>query len=168
MSDTVHHGVTDSPAQTLLAVSRSLLGIAISSIERAAGPVTVTQHRVLVLLSERGALSVSEIALLTGVNQSNASRLVDRLQRLGLVIRSRAESDGRVVRVALTEDGVAVLAAVNVVREQQIKQVLARLTPEESEAVISSLAVFATAARQYEQQQLEESRPSADGGARPR
>ena len=65
----------------------------------------MAQHRVLVLLDERGALSVNDLADSLGVDQSNASRHCSRLARLGLVTRSRAAHDGRAVMVGLTPAG---------------------------------------------------------------
>src|SRR3954471_8032566 len=94
--------VDDQLVEGFVTASRALVGIAVRSIEAAAVPVTVPQHRVLVLLAAQGPMAVGDIAELAGVNQSNASRLCDRLQRLGLVSRQRASDDGRAVQVSLT------------------------------------------------------------------
>jgi len=126
--------------------SRALVGIAVRSVGSAPTPVTVSQHRVLVLLAARGDLAVGEIAELSGVNQSNASRLVDRLQKLGLVARSRAAEDGRLVRVSLTEPGQQLLDVVTEQRRQEVAAVLGRLPGPEVEKVVAALQQFNDAA----------------------
>lgn len=52
-----------------------------------------------------GLLSVNQITRRLGTSVSKTTRIVDRLEELGLVWRDRWEDDRRVVRVHLTDDG---------------------------------------------------------------
>src|SRR5665648_757637 len=52
-----------------------------------------------------GALTVSEVAVQAGVATPTATRMLDGLEREGLVRRERRPGDRRVVHISLTEDG---------------------------------------------------------------
>ena len=134
--------------ERFVTASRALVGIAVRSIEAASPPVTVTQHRVLVLLASEGGLTVNEIAELLGVNQSNASRVVDRLQRLDLVTRQRGEQDGRVVQVDLTAQGLRLVEAVMARRRAEVADVLARLSGSRARQMVAVLEAFNEAAHE--------------------
>jgi len=125
--------------EELLTTSRALVGVAVRSIAAAPVDVTVAQHRLLVLLAAHGAQSVGDIADHLGVNPSNASRHCDRLQRLGLVDRSRSAEDGRVVRIGLTSAGRSLLDAVTQHRRRELGDLIRRLPDGDEEAVLAAL-----------------------------
>jgi DNA-binding MarR family transcriptional regulator len=83
-----------------------------------------------------------------GVNQSNASRVVDRLQRLDLVGRQRGTQDGRVVQVALTTKGLQVVEAVMARRHAEVAEVLARLPASRARQMVAALEAFNEAAHE--------------------
>jgi len=101
--------ITDELADAFVDASRALVGLAVHSVGAAPTEVTVAQFRLLVLVAGAGERTVGDIAEHLGVNHSNASRHCDRLERLGLLARRRSRSDGRVVRVRLTEAGADVV-----------------------------------------------------------
>jgi DNA-binding MarR family transcriptional regulator len=72
--------------------------------------LTAPQLWALKTLGRRGPLTVSELASALLVHQSSASLLVNRLERRGLVRRSRQEDDRRFVRIEPTEQGLALAA----------------------------------------------------------
>ena len=69
--------------------------------------LTVSKWRVLAVLSDRGACGFGELAEMTATEPATLSRFIDGLARSGLVRRRRLASDGRAVRIALTEKGEA-------------------------------------------------------------
>jgi DNA-binding MarR family transcriptional regulator len=71
----------------------------------AAHELSLTQLRVLAILRDRDALRMSELAAFLGLDRSTLSGLVDRAEKRGLLRRSALPDDGRVVLVALTDDG---------------------------------------------------------------
>jgi DNA-binding MarR family transcriptional regulator len=131
--------------EELLTASRALVGIAIRSIAAAPVEVTVAQHRLLVLLAAHGPQSVGEIAEHLGVNPSNASRHGDRLQRMGLVARSRSADDGRVVRIELTGAGRRLLDAVTQRRREELIDLARRLPESDAAALTGALRQLNTA-----------------------
>jgi DNA-binding MarR family transcriptional regulator len=140
--------VTDA----FVTASRALVSLAVRTIDEAPVDVTLAQHRVLVLLAARGDLPVGDIADGLGVNPSNATRICDRLQRLGLISRTRSPQDGRVVVVGLTAPGASLVRGVNARRRAEVEKVLSRMTPEQTERALEALAVFNRAAGEIEDQ----------------
>jgi DNA-binding MarR family transcriptional regulator len=138
----------DELAATFITASRALVGIAIRSIEAAPVPVTVPQHRVLVLLAAEGPQAVGTLAQQLGVNPSNATRVCDRLQRLDLVRRSRSASDGRAVDVTITRAGRRLVDAVSEHRRLEVIAVLRQLSPDQVETVVAAMSEFSRAAHE--------------------
>lgn len=64
-----------------------------------------TQWRVLITLSERGPLSIGDLAPAIFVESSAVGRAVARMERDGLVRRQRDPQDRRITRVSLAPEG---------------------------------------------------------------
>lgn len=140
------------PTDAFITASRALVGLAVRTIDEAPVDVTLAQHRVLVLLAARGDLIVGDIAEDLGVNPSNATRICDRLQRLGLITRARSSQDGRVVVVALSNQGATLVKEVTRRRRVEVERVLGRMTPEQTTRVVEALEIFNLAAGEIEDQ----------------
>ena len=138
----------EAAAQAFLTASRALLGIAVRSVAAAPVPLTVPQHRLLVLVASDGGRRVGALADDLGVNQSNASRLVDRLERQGLVRRVRDVEDGRAATVDLTGAGRRVMEAVNRHRLAALRPVLEQMDPDLRGRAVEVLQAFNAAARE--------------------
>lgn len=67
--------------------------------------VTVQRWRVLMVVANLGPQTISELVRLTLIPQSALSRVVDQMERDGLVARWASKTDSRSVRVQLTEHG---------------------------------------------------------------
>lgn len=100
-------------ARALLELGRLLIGVTLRAVAAAPVSLTVPQHRVLVTISTEGPRRVGALADDLGVNQSNASRIVARLEARRLVRRVPDGHDARASLVKLTGTGREVLAAVN-------------------------------------------------------
>lgn len=134
----------------LLLMSRPLVGIVIRSVQGAPVDVTIPQHRVLVLLDDNGPLGVGAIATELGVNPSNATRLCDRLERLGLIARSRSDEDRRAVLVDLTAAGRRLVQAVTDVRRADLARVVAQLDGAAAPELVGALEAVGAAAHRVE------------------
>ncbi len=131
-----------------ITVSRALVGIAVRSINAAPVEVTLTQHRLLVLLATRGDQTVKALAEQLEVNASNASRLCDRLQRLGMLARDRSSSDGREVVVSLSADGRKLLETVRTHRRDDVQRVLSQMSRTDLDTMMGALTAFGDAAHE--------------------
>ena len=135
-------------ADAFITVSRALVGIAVRSINAAPVEVTLVQHRLLVLLATGGDQTVGTLAGQLEVNASIASRLCDRLQKLGLVTRDRSSSDGRAVDVSLTASGRKLLETVRAHRRHEVRRILTHMPRHDVEAAIRALTAFGAAANE--------------------
>lgn len=74
--------------------------------------VDIPRWRVLLLAHQRGPISISEIAEAAVMKQSTTTRVVQRMQRDGLITADARATDGRVTEVALTAAGAATVARI--------------------------------------------------------
>lgn len=132
----------------VLAAARALVAMAVRTVDEGPYPVTVAQHRVLLLLDEAGSLSVGDVAAGLKVDQSNASRHCSRLVELGLVGRTQASHDRRSVDMRLTPMGRRQVDAVRAARTRWADTVLERLSERDAAAALRGLRVFADAAHE--------------------
>jgi len=72
--------------------------------------LTYPQYLVMLLLWEDGPCSVGSIGQRLSLDSSTLSPLLKRLQAMGLVTRTRATTDERLMIIGLTEQGVALEA----------------------------------------------------------
>lgn len=93
--------------------------------------LTPSKLRALELLAEHDGLRVGELADRVGVDDTTATRLVDRLEQLGLAERHSEESDRRAILVGLTAEGRELVAGVSAQRQQFFADVLATLDDDE-------------------------------------
>jgi DNA-binding MarR family transcriptional regulator len=69
------------------------------------GGLTLSQYGLLELLADRQSARVQELAAHAGITPSTATRILDALERRGVVERIRSDEDRRAVAVSLTIDG---------------------------------------------------------------
>lgn len=141
-------GATPDAAEVFITASRALVGIAIRSINAAPVEITIPQHRLLVLLATSGTQSIGELADQLGIDQSNASRLCGRLQRLGLIDRQRSRTDGRAIDVHLSPAGTSLLRAVNSSRRREVQRILSSMPERAVESAVQALTAFSEAAHE--------------------
>ena len=94
--------------------------------------LAVNEYDVLFTLSRcpSGWLRLNELNDNVLLSQSSLSRLVDRLEKRGLVSRCRDERDGRAVRVHITDAGRASLAQLDEVSSEPLHGILGTLGTE--------------------------------------
>ncbi|WP_175684611.1 MarR family winged helix-turn-helix transcriptional regulator [Burkholderia anthina] len=74
--------------------------------------VTAQQGSILFAIASDRCLAASDIARVFGMDASAATRMVDRLEKRGLLNRVRNDPDRRVFRLVLTEKGQLIAASV--------------------------------------------------------
>lgn len=127
-----------SPAE--LAVWRTLLRVQVQVSRRlqtdllAEHDLALGSYEVLLHLAEApdGRLRMNDLADRVLLSRSGLTRLVDRLQREGLVERASCASDARGLYAVLTPAGRERVQAATPTHQQGVREhVLSRLTPEE-------------------------------------
>ena len=115
---------------------------------RAGSDLTLDEYDVLHQLARAGEpIRMSELAGQVLISRPTTTRVVDRLVERGWVARLRDGSDRRVVRVALTDDGRAVLRAAARIHLDGIARLFeAPLTPARLHALGDALELVIAAA----------------------
>lgn len=95
--------------------------------------ITSQQYNVLRILRGAGApgLPILEIGNRMVTRVPDVTRLVDRMEAAGLVVRSRSDQDRRVVRVLITEKGLQLAEGLMKPIEDIHRAQLGHLSPEE-------------------------------------
>lgn len=95
--------------------------------------VTPAQYNVLRILrgSAPQTLSCSELGERLLDRTPDVTRLLNRLQRGGLIRRERAEHDRRIVEVGITEEGQALVEQMEEEMEAAEGRLMSHLSPEE-------------------------------------
>lgn len=109
-------------------------------------PVPATQLRVLFVVEQRGAINLSGLASELGALLSSASRLCDRLEAAGLIVRESGQQSRREIAIRLSPDGEALLDRVRQERKEEITKVLARMPSSARDALLHGLTEFRAAA----------------------
>lgn len=91
------------------------------------------------LWRSQDGLTMGELSRLLLVSNGNATAVVDRLERDGLVARSPLESDRRTIRVALTDVGLAEFEGLAAQHEAEISKLFAGLGEAELETLTEIL-----------------------------
>jgi DNA-binding MarR family transcriptional regulator len=133
-----------------LAESASLtpiLGLISRSVTSALGSLEVTHFRVLVLLSDRDSLIAAELMGMMRMPSGPLLRLLDAMDDAGWIythMRGRGVNE----TVAITEKGRALVDEVTAQRQNEIDEILVRMSEPDRNAVSAAFAAFAAAARE--------------------
>ena len=112
-----------------------------------AAKLTPSKLRALDVLAEHGHLRVGELADRVGIDDATATRLVDRLEEMGVASRKSDVGDRRATTVALTPAGEEVVAGVAKQRQLFFCDVLDALEPAERAELVRLTAKAAVALR---------------------
>jgi len=93
--------------------------------------LTIEQLHILKQLSIMEGQTQSQLCELVGKSPANVTRILDRLEKKGSVIRSNNPEDRRSILVSLTKDGELLLAAVTALFEGLGPDVVAGISLEE-------------------------------------
>ena len=113
----------------------TLLGLARELRRERIGGVSPQQVTLLVSIKYAPGVTVGELAAEERVSTAAMSKRVSRLERGGLVARTRSEADRRCIGLTLTEDGQRTLRRVRSRRTAWLASRLGTLTPAELAAV---------------------------------
>jgi DNA-binding MarR family transcriptional regulator len=94
------------------------------------------------LWRRREGVTMSELSRMLLVSNGNATAVVDRLEREGLVKRTPSTSDRRTVHVAMTEAGLAQFEAQAQDHEREVSRIFAGLGEADLELLTETLKKF--------------------------
>jgi DNA-binding MarR family transcriptional regulator len=109
------------------------------ALERVVKPagLTLAQFNALRILrgAEPGGLCRNELRDRLVTRMPDVTRLLDRLEQAGLVVRERADADRRLVRTRITAGGLALLAEVDPAVRAEHRRLLGHLEPDDLRAL---------------------------------
>jgi DNA-binding MarR family transcriptional regulator len=115
----------------LLSRVRSTLWNTVTQHTLAELGITSTQASIMFMLASGRGLAAADIAREYGIDASTVTRLIDRLEAGGLLNRVRSEEDRRVVKLEVTEHGMAIAQRIPDIFTVVLDKLLLGFTPEE-------------------------------------
>ncbi len=95
--------------------------------------VTVSRYRTLAILMELTDLTINELARHSSIERSALSRLLDQLEREGLISRRLRATDRRALEIRITPKGRDAYLAMRPVRREVLKRATEGIAPGELE-----------------------------------
>jgi len=135
---------TETLADLLAADLTAVFGL-FRSLSAPSG-MSMTAAATLTTIERSGPSRLTLLAAREGVTQPAMTQLISRLEDSGLVRREADPADGRVVLVALTDQGRASLAKRRADRADGLAVVLAQLSAEHRTALAAALPALAALA----------------------
>jgi DNA-binding MarR family transcriptional regulator len=105
--------------------------------------VTLAQYTALSVLSARPGLSSAQLARRSLVSPQGMNNIVNDLENKGLIERTPHENGGRILRVAMSPQGVKVLELCDAAVSQIEEGLLSSLPDEHRALFVSALQVLA-------------------------
>jgi len=106
--------------------------------------LTVQRWQVLSILAAFDGCRVGQIAELSGNEQPVVSRVIDQMERDGLVQRRKAEGDSRVVQVWLTAEARQLIERLTPAAQQYIERLMADVDVAEVQSAMQVLSRILT------------------------
>jgi DNA-binding MarR family transcriptional regulator len=131
-----------------LAASQALIGVAAHAVSELGEDVTLAQYRALLVLAARGPQRAADLSDALGVTAGTGSRMIERLVRKRLALRSRSREDRRATYVHLTRAGRELVERAGDRRRAEIARILGELPSASHAALTSAMEAFAQAAAQ--------------------
>ena len=103
-------------------------------------------------LERNGPARLTALAAREGVTQPAMTQLISRLEGAGLVRREADPSDGRVVRVVITDAGRETVAQRRAERAERLTVLLAKLSPKHQSALVAALPALEALAAAHDGQ----------------
>jgi DNA-binding MarR family transcriptional regulator len=124
-----------------------ILGVAYTALYRRLGkymkennmPITPDQFRVLTHLWQHDGCSQQDLAVGSNRDRANVTRIIDILEREGIVERRNHETDRRAYRIYLTQKGKSIEKQAANCSIKAINDALQGLTPKEIEMATTVL-----------------------------
>jgi DNA-binding MarR family transcriptional regulator len=104
--------------------------------------LTMSQLKIMLLLSRHGTVAGGELARMIGVGAAALSGMIDRLVVQDLVTRTEDVNDRRVRRIGLTKAGTEVIEGIITAGVAKQRELLSRLSAEELAIVAQAMELL--------------------------
>ncbi|HEX8007199.1 MAG TPA: MarR family transcriptional regulator [Trebonia sp.] len=135
--------VRNSEVAALELMTRALVGVTLQSLQALGGAVSLPQFRLLLVLSALGRVPSSRLAGELGMTASSVTRLADRLEAAGLLVRGADPRSRSIVTLEVTGAGLDLVARVVERRHVLLAAVLDRMDSTERAVAVRMARRFA-------------------------
>ncbi|MDV9032626.1 MULTISPECIES: MarR family transcriptional regulator [unclassified Pseudomonas] len=108
--------------------------------------VTAAQFKVLIIITQYHVDTPADLCRYLGLDSGSMTRMLDRLEHKGLLLRTRCPQDRRQVRLALTADGQRLADRLPEIGAMAMNELVGALEPTELKALETLLAKLLLAA----------------------
>ena len=130
-------------ADRVIRLRRVVLGLARQLNAASVGEgLTPAQASLLAVLINRGPLGLAELAEIEGLNPTMLSRLVGKLDSVGLIRRRRNPADYRAALVEVTPAGEEIWQRISAQRAKVISECVACMPGEQEAALVAALSAL--------------------------
>ena len=127
-------------ADSAIRLRRVVLGLARRLNAASSGEgLTPAQASVLAIVVNRGPLGLAELTEIEGLNPTMLSRVVGRLDEIGLIVRTPDPGDLRSASLVATQRGQRVHQRILAQRAETVSRSAKRLTDEEHASLVRAL-----------------------------
>ena len=113
-------------------------------------PLTVSQFHILKVMALNGHHQLGELADFLGVSPPATTKNIDKLERLGFVVRNASEGDRRVTLLSVSRAGRRLVEKYEKTKAALLAPVLEKFGAEEIETFASLLERFSVSLLQHE------------------
>jgi len=124
-------------SQLIPSITKGILRRHADEVSR--GEITMSQYLVIEMLSRKGVMNMTEIALDMGITLPAATGLIDRLHGLRILARTYDKNDRRVIRIHLTPKGQRLFLSVSRKREKTTSHIFGKLSEGERQTYLKIL-----------------------------
>lgn len=97
---------------------------------------SIAEARILFEIFTRGNIAATDIVGKLSLDKGYLSRILKKMSRDGLILKSPSETDARVVFISLTQKGLSVFNELNEASDLQISQLISPVSVEDIEKLI--------------------------------
>ena len=101
--------------------------------------LSIVGFHLLALLEVHGPMPMSRVADELGVALPNATGIIGRLAERGIVAREHDAADRRVVLVALSDEGRALIDEIDSARRERLRRLLGAMKPEQRSRLLRTV-----------------------------
>lgn len=102
--------------------------------------VTAAQFKVLIIVAQYGVDTPAEVCRFLSLDSGSMTRMLDRLEQKGLIVRSRCPQDRRQVRLGLTAQGHVLAEKLPQIGASAMNELVGVLAPDELKTLEKILA----------------------------
>ena len=114
------------------------------------GDLSLIEFMVLKKVNEKSNLSIQEVGAAINFTKSGATRMIDRLENKGYVIREHSSADGRICCVTVTSKGKETIANIIEKYTVYLNEVLKDLKPLMVDRIKDVLEILVESVQQHE------------------